>query len=133
MKFIKKKLLEFRGKRLKARESYWEEEKPLFEREITLTEDIRKTRDKKKLSTTKLIVAFIFLNCTIVEIYSMIVMYQLRDISSLYALITAVIGETISFAVYSAKATKENTVGGMTYEMAMRDAGVSDDEETTNE
>ena len=133
MRFIKKKLLEFRGKRLKARESYWKEEKPLFEREITLTEDKRKTKDKKKLSTTKLIVAFIFLNCTIVEIYSMIVMYQLRDISSLCALITAVIGETISFAVYSAKATRENTVGGMTYEMAMRDAGVSDDEETTNE
>lgn len=133
MRFIKKKLLKIRGRRLKARESYWKEEKPLFEREITLTEDKRKTKDKKKLSTTKLIVAFIFLNCTIVEIYSMVVMYQLRDISSLCALITAVIGETISFAVYSAKATKENTVGGMTYEMAMRDAGVSDDEETTNE
>lgn len=58
----------------------------------------------KPPTTTKLIMFFIFLNCTIVEIYSMVVMWYLADLSSLYALVTSVVTESISFAVYAAKA-----------------------------
>ena len=64
-------------------------------------------KEKKKISTTKLIILFIFLNCTVVEAYSMWVMYKLVDLSALYALIGAVITESISFAVYCVKAFSE--------------------------
>lgn len=58
---------------------------------------------------SKKILIYIVLNCTIVQIYAMVVMVLLRDLSSLYALITAVIGEAFSFFIYEYKATKENT------------------------
>lgn len=51
--------------------------------------------------------AYIFINCTVVEIYSMVAMWHLGDLSSLYTLITAVVGETVSFAVYAAKSYNE--------------------------
>jgi hypothetical protein len=72
--------------------------------------DIRESNRREpkfKIQTTKLIIIFIFLNCTVVEGYSMWVMYKLMDLSALYTLITAVVGETIAFAVYAAKSYKE--------------------------
>ena len=65
---------------------------------------------KKKLTTTKILMYFILLNCTIIEAYSMWVMYVLQDLSALYSLIGAVVGEALSYAVYCAKSfndTKE--------------------------
>ena len=38
-----------------------------------------------------------------------------------YSLIGAVVGESIAYVSYCAKAKKENTRGGITYEMAMRE------------
>jgi hypothetical protein len=69
-----------------------------------LREARRVAADQKR---RKLIIIFIFLNCTVVEGYSMWVMYKLMDLSALYTLITAVVGETIAFAVYAAKSYKE--------------------------
>ena len=59
---------------------------------------------KKKLETSKLFMFFIILNCTIIEIYSMYVMIYFADLSSLSTLMCAVITESVSFAVYCAKA-----------------------------
>lgn len=70
--------------------------------------ECREIKEKKKKSTTKILMAFILGNCTIVEIYSMIVMFVLNDISALYSLIGAVVGESISFAIYCTKSYKEN-------------------------
>ena len=58
-------------------------------------------------TTTKQLMLFIFLSCTIVEIYSMYVMYAFQDLSALQSLITAVIGEVMAFAVYAIKSYKE--------------------------
>lgn len=41
------------------------------------------------------------------------------DLSALYSLIGAIIGEGVAVASYYAKATKENTRGGITYDKAM--------------
>lgn len=65
------------------------------------------SKQKKKITTTKFIVAYIFLNCTIIEVYSMYVMFVLQDLSALYSLITAVVTESLSFAVYAAKSFME--------------------------
>ena len=63
--------------------------------------------NKKKVTTTKKLIAYILINCTVVELYSMFVMFYLRDLTALYTLIGAVVTESISFAIYCAKAFKE--------------------------
>lgn len=82
-------------------------EKELFDERQKIHEVKIQMRRWKPPTTTKVLMAFIFGNCTAVEIYSMAVMYLLQDLSSLYALITAVVTESISFAVYAAKAYNE--------------------------
>lgn len=61
----------------------------------------------RKCTTSKILMYIILLNCSVVEIYSMWIMYYLRDLSALYSLIGAVIGESISYAIYSAKSFNE--------------------------
>lgn len=63
---------------------------------------------KPQLTTSKKYTLFLMINFTIVEIYCLVVMYMFRDISSLGILITSILGETIAYAVYSAKSLKEN-------------------------
>lgn len=86
----------------------------------------------KNKSTSKMLIFFIFFNCTVVEILagwatvqSFIVAKETMafapDMSALTALIGAVVGEALSYAVYALKSMKENTAGGITYEMAMLD------------
>lgn len=43
------------------------------------------------------------------------------DFSPLITLISLVVGETISYGIYTAKAKAENTQGGIIYESAMKD------------
>lgn len=119
---LKEFLIGQKQRKIQKETKMWEKEKKVLEKEQKLEEEKKKYHRKKfKISTTKLIIGFILLNCTCVEIYSMWIMYKLSDLSALYTLITAVVGETISFAIYAVKATKENTVGGVTYETALRD------------
>ena len=62
---------------------------------------------KQKRTTTKVLMYFILANCTMIEIYSMIVMFVLKDLSALYSLIGAVIGQSVSYAIYCTKSFKE--------------------------
>jgi len=82
-------------------------EKEIYNQRLEIHDMRRQMRRWKPPTTTKILMAFIFGNCTVVEVYSMAVMYLLQDLSSLYALITAVISESISFAIYAAKAYNE--------------------------
>ena len=96
----------------------------------------------KKFSTTKILVAFLFINCTILEIFTGWVTVEnlilardcgiAIDFTPLVTLIGIVLGEVFGFAVYAAKSAKENTVGGLTYESEMlkyRGSNVEDEEE----
>ena len=60
--------------------------------------------NKKKLETSKFFMYLIIINCSIIEIYSMWIMVHFADLSSLSTLMCAVIAESLSFAVYCAKA-----------------------------
>ena len=71
-------------------------------------------------SVAKIALGYIFLSCTVVQIYSMAAMWHFADLSALYSLIGATVGEAISYCAYAAKATKENTEGGIVHDMAMR-------------
>lgn len=78
------------------------------EAELKLRERERKLGLRRGFPTTsKLIMAYIITDFTIIQIYSMWVMVYLRDISALYSLITAILGEFGAWAVYAMKAYAE--------------------------
>lgn len=59
-------------------------------------------------TTTKQLMLFIVINCSIIEIYAMVVMVKFMDLSALDALISAVVAESFSFMVYCTKSYLEN-------------------------
>ena len=59
--------------------------------------------DRAPLTMTKLILLFIIANCTLVEIFSMIVIWRFREVSVLETLISAVVAESFSFLIYCVK------------------------------
>ena len=106
----------------------WKQEKDLLIKEQQMTEEkneVLKKQEKRKLSTTKRLTFFLFINCTIIEIFTLYVtLKQLNmgmgvDLTPLQMLITTIVGEVIVFAVYSLKSLKENTKGGIIYQTAM--------------
>ena len=110
-----------------SREELREHERKLRRIEIQgerklLEEELKQKREeywpkKKPPNASKVALAYIFLSCTAVQLYSMAAMWHFADLSALYSLIGATVGETIA---YAAKATKENTEGGIVHDMAMR-------------
>ena len=92
---------------LEKEKKRYTQQKELYEKEKEIHDIKASMRRWKPPTTTKVIMAFLFLNCSAVEIYSMVVMWQLMDLSALYSLITAVVTESISFAVYAAKRYNE--------------------------
>lgn len=122
---------ELNNKTLTLEEKKWEVEKGYLERAYRLKTEKKAMRRKLlgKMSTSKLLISFLFANCTIIEIFTgwtTIKSFELAhelmispDLTPLVALIGAVVGEVIGYAVYSVKATKENTVGGIVYDQAM--------------
>lgn len=118
--------------RLVQQEKEWEHNKNLIEREYkikTEKKEMRHKLKKKKASTSKLLILFLFLNCSLIELFTGYVTVQsLRlaattgmgpDFMPLITLIGAVVGEVIGFAIYAIKSAKENTAGGIVYETAM--------------
>lgn len=91
------------------------------ERQRRLREEERKMRIGVKLPpTSKLMAIYLFAMLNVVLIYSMVVMYVLRDLSYLGVLITDIAGQVLTYFVYSNKSVKENTASGIVYETAMR-------------
>lgn len=87
-------------------------------------------KDKKsKISFSKWLIFFLFLNCTIIEIFTGWVTVQTIalafatglavDFSPLVTLIGAIVGEVIGYGIYSLKSMKENTKGGIVYDSAI--------------
>ena len=115
-----------REKDLIISEKRWAREKDLLEREYKL---VQEQKDKKKMSTSKWLIFFLFLNCTIIELFTGYVTLQTLtiakitglppDLTPLVTLIGIVVAEVIGFAVYALKSLKENTSGGIIYETAM--------------
>ena len=130
MGLFRKKSLREQEHEIKREEIYWNAEKVILERKQKLREEKREMRKPKKMSTTKLLFGFLFVNCTIVELFTGWATAQSLKISSmtgnpmdfspLVTLIGAVVTEVMGFAVYAVKATKENTANGITYMMAQQ-------------
>lgn len=83
---------------------------------------------KKKTEWSKKLLTALFINFFLLEIficgvtcYSFKLAFaigQTPDYTPLVTLITAVIGETLSYGIYCAKAKAENVQGGIVYEKA---------------
>lgn len=59
---------------------------------------------KETWNTSKKLVYLLIVNCTLIEIYAMVMMGILKDLSALSVLITTVLGESISYGIYCLKA-----------------------------
>ena len=85
---------------------------------------------KKKIPTTKKLMCFLFINCSLIELFTGWVTIQNialardmglpLDFTPLVTLIGTVVGEVLSFAVYAAKSIKENTKGGIIYDSTIQ-------------
>lgn len=60
----------------------------------------------RNMTTSKILMYLILLNCFVIEVYSMCVMAILKDLSALYSLIGAVVTSSVTFAIYCAKSYK---------------------------
>lgn len=114
------------------KEHRWQREKEVLERKYKLEQEKREFKKQflPKISTSKLLILFLFINCTIIELFTGFVTLKSLDLTTLtmanpdftplVALIGAVVSEVVGYAVYALKSAKENTAGGITYEAAMR-------------
>lgn len=114
------------------KEHSWQREKEVLERKYKLKQEKREFKKQflPKISTSKLLIFFLFINCTIIELFTGFVTLKSLDLTTLtmanpdftplVALIGAVVSEVVGYAVYALKSAKENTAGGITYEAAMR-------------
>lgn len=115
--------LQKREERAIKREQEWQIEKRILEIESKIKAEQKPF--KRKLTASKLLIAFLFLNCTIVEIFvGIITVASIKvalvtgmspDFSPLLAIVGAVVSEVIGYSVYSLKSAKENSLNGITY------------------
>lgn len=122
-----------REKRAEIAPRRWERERVVLESEQEIAEErhiLEQRSWQRKLPFSKLLMIFLFINFTILEIFtgwvtisSFTLAYAIGvapDFTPLITLLGAVIGETLSFGIYSAKAKAENTKGGVVFESAMQ-------------
>ena len=136
-----------RRERLKTRynQRMWEEEKPLIEIQNNIDKEkkelIGQRIQAKFPSWGKMLLIILFINFTILEIFIgwvtvksfslALATNMMPDFTPLITLIGAVIGQTLSYGIYSSKSKAENTKGGIVYETAM--ANFQPNEEIDNE
>lgn len=126
------------------KEKLWEKEKDLLEREYKIEAERKSLKEKfqekkEKIANSKLLIWFLFVNCTLIELFAMWVIYKelnlaadgilSPDLSPLMALISTVVAEVIGFGIYAVKSAKENTAGGIVYETAMRELAFQEEQE----
>ena len=115
---------------LEQEEADWEVERDLIKRKQKIeNEKDELNKKKKKIATTKLLISFLFINCTLIELFTGWAIIQslnlsmvtglAPDFTPLVTLIGAVVGEVLGFAVYALKSSKENCQGGLIYDTAM--------------
>lgn len=90
---------------------------------------IKYGREKEKVSTTKIVLAFLIFNMLVIEGYSLYAMLALGTLDALPVLITAIVGECISILGYMVKSSIENKSGGIVFETAMKQLEDNKDED----
>lgn len=76
---------------------------------------------KKKWSTSKIVLLVVFILCIEIVIFCEVMMNKYGDLSAMYALIGVPVSLVPICLGYFNKSKAQNTVGGITYDMAMLD------------
>lgn len=84
-----------------------------------LREARRNWKERKPITTTKLIAAYLFIVLNAILIYACVAMWYFADLTYLGVLITDIAAQVVVYLLYIIKSTKENTSGGITFERAM--------------
>ena len=119
-------------KKIEFNKKVWDMRRPLIETQNQIEEEQKElqiTHRKNKFPAwSKVLLVFLFVNFTLLEIFIGWVTVKtfsialsigmMPDFTPLITLIGAVIGQTLSYGIYSSKSKAENTEGGITYEMA---------------
>ena len=123
-------MLKLNRKKIMAEAQQWNQQKKLIEIKHKIKQE-KKQFKPKIFTTTKLLVLFLFINCTIIEVFTgwatvqslnnSLITGQPTDFAPLIALIGAIVGEVMGFAIYAIKSLKENSVGGIVYEQSLKD------------
>lgn len=122
LKYISDKEYESRMKQIKNQNAN-------RERLQALKAEQNKYRFQIKMpSTSKMMAMYLFVILNVVLIYAMVTMYSFRDLSYLGVLITDVAAQVLTYFIYARKATIENTSGGITYDIAMKNMENESDE-----
>ena len=128
-------------KEIVLQEKQWKKEKSLQERKYKIKKEKRELKSLYgfKLPTSKLLILFLFINCTLIELFTGWVTIKSIDLATLtmvgpdftplVTLIGAVVSEVIGFAIYAIKSAKENTEGGIIYETTMAKLQQTDEEQ----
>ena len=146
-KILTLRKLKRKQKKMDFKETAWEIQKDIKTRENKIEaekQELQVERKKIKLpSWSKLLLMFLFINFTILEIFigwvtamSFILANNLGmspDFSPLITLIGAVIGETISYGIYCAKSKAENTKNGIVYQSMVNDFIKENNVDPTND
>ena len=80
--------------------------------------------DRKKLQFSKLLVAFIFIDCLIIQAFIMFMVFRSQDtshFSNLVGLVGTLVAQAISLMSYNNKSKAENSSQGIVYETAMHE------------
>ena len=123
------KKLQEENSKLKKQLRYWQIEKQILLKKEYLKEERKQLKNKfkpqhKKLSTSKFLMLFLFISCSVIEFSTIILTFKSFnlgniDFSAMQSLIAAVVAQVVGFAIYSLKSLKENTVGGIVYQTAI--------------
>ena len=108
----------FNLKMNKARQKNLEKERKL----ALKAERSKFKKDHKKISTIKLVLLVVIILCIQIIAFTEYIMIKFNDASALYVLIGVPATLVPTIWGYYAKAKQENSEGGITYELALREA-----------
>lgn len=83
----------------------------------------RNDSDKPKIQFSKILVAFIFIDCLTIQAFIMYMIFRSNDtahLSNLVGLIGTLVAQAISLMSYNKKSSIENSQNGIIYETAMQ-------------
>ena len=99
-------------------EQEWQKQKGLIKRKQKIEQE-KKQLKGKKITTTKWLILFLFINCTLIELFTGWSTVQSLRMSALSGK-SAVLSEVIGFAIYAVKSMKENCKNGIVYDSILQ-------------
>ena len=96
-----------------------------YAEKVKQKQELYKTKhqnDKKnKIPTHKLVTFYLFVLLNVVLVYALVAMWCFQDLTHLGLIITDVVGQLLTFLIYSKHSTAQNSEGGIQYLVAQEE------------